>query len=70
MAAPPRPPTGPPGYGNPGGPPEYPPGNTFPQGHGPPGGAPGGRYPPDIMHAVHAAAASMNAASAAWPPAW
>ena len=31
----------------------------------PPGGTPGGRYPPDIMHAVHAAAASMHAASAA-----
>ena len=32
----------------------------------PPAAAPGGgRYPPDIMHAVHAAAASMHAASAA-----
>jgi len=31
----------------------------------PPGGTPGSRYAPDIMHAVHAAAASMHAASTA-----
>ena len=31
----------------------------------PPGAAPGSRYPPDIMHAVHAAAASMHMQSAA-----
>ena len=50
----PYPPFGP-GHLAPGGPP-----STFPH-----GSSPGGRYPPDIMHALHAATGAMHAASAA-----